>query len=444
MSVLEDWIKEKQIAEVECLIADMNGVARGKLLAINKLEEDSQRIPESILLQTITGEYCDEHEDIASAEDQDMLLKPDLSTKRLIPWIAKPTAQIIHDCYTLDGDLHPLSSRNVLKRVLSAYQEMGIKAIVAPEVEFYLLQKNINPKDDLLPAIGLSGRHETARQSYGIEAINEFKPVIDQLYDYCAKQDLQVDCINHETGAAQLEINFIHGDPLHLADQVFTFKRTMRQVALEHDMYATFMARPMLDEPGSSMHIHQSLVDIKTGKNIFINEDGKHSEAFFSYIAGLQKYTPGLLSFYAPNVNSYRRFQKYAAAPINMHWGYDNRTVGIRIPTSSAAATRIENRYSGMDANPYLAIAASLACGLVGIKQKLKAEAAYEGNACEEEITLDRTLKQAIDRLTDSNDVIELLGAEFVNAFRLVKQNEFEEFNRIVTQWEREHLLLNV
>ena len=120
-----------------------------------------------------------------------------------------------------------------------------------------------------MPPSGASGRKEPGGQAYGIDAANDFDPIVEDIYDYCEAQELDVDTLSHESGPAQLEINFNHGDPLELADQVFLFKRTVRQAALKHDMYATFMAKPHENEPGSSMHIHQSVMDIKTGKNIF-------------------------------------------------------------------------------------------------------------------------------------------------------------------------------
>ena len=125
---------------------------------------------------------------------------------------------------------------------------------------------------------------------------------------------------------AQLEVNFLHGDPLKLADQVFLFKRTAREAAYRHNMYATFMAKPHQNQPGSAMHLHQSVIDIKTGKNIFATNRGKPTRLFLNYLGGLQQYMPAAMPLVAPNVNSYRRIARYMSAPINTHWGYDNRT----------------------------------------------------------------------------------------------------------------------
>jgi len=266
-----------------------------------------------------------------------------------------------------------MAPRYVLRRVLDLYEGHGWEPVVAPELEFFLVDPNIDSDYPLKPPVGRSGRPETGRQAYSIAAVNEFDPLFDDMYSFCDAQDIEIDTLIHESGAAQMEINLLHGYPMSLADQAFLFKRTAREAALRHKMYATFMAKPMAKEPGSAMHLHQSIVDTKTRKNIFSNADGSPSSLFFSHIAGLQKYLPGAMSLFAPNVNSYRRISRYSSAPINVHWGYDNRTAGLRVPMSGPEARRVENRVGGADANPYLAIAASLACGYLGMIEGLKA-----------------------------------------------------------------------
>jgi glutamine synthetase len=248
----------------------------------------------------------------------------------------------------------------------------GWNPVVAPELEFYLVARNTDPDVPLKPPVGRSGRSETSRQAYSIDAVNEFDPLFEDVYDYCEKMELNVDTLIHEVGAGQMEINFFHAHPLGLADEVFLFKRTVREAALRHDMFATFMAKPIAGEPGSAMHVHQSLVSLATGQNIFSNEDGTPSQEFFWYIGGLQKYIPAAMALFAPYVNSYRRLVRSNAAPINIQWGTDNRTVGIRSPVAGPQARRIENRVIGADANPYVALAATLACGYLGIKNRIE------------------------------------------------------------------------
>ena len=392
----------------------------------------------------MTGDYTEIHTELVGATDRDMMLQPDPDTMRLVPWALEPTGQIIHNCYTREGELHPLSTRNVLKRVLKLYEDEGWTPVVAPEVEFYFVQKNVDPDNELKPPVGRSGRREAGRQSYSIDAVNEFEPIVEEMYDFCEAQGLDVDSLIHESGLAQMEVNFLHGDALNLADQVFVFKRTVRETALRHDIYATFMAKPMEHEPGSALHIHQSIVDTKSGNNIFSCEDGSEHERFRHFIGGLQHYTPSAIAFFAPSVNSYRRFAPDIAAPINLHWGYENRTTGIRVPDASAASRRVENRFPGVDANPYLAIAVSLACGYLGMKQRLDPTEPHDGDAFEEPITIARSLEQALRLLEEDSELKDVLGARFVKAYAAVKLEEFEAFNKVISSWEREYLLLNV
>ncbi len=438
------WLTEHNISEVEALVPDLTGNARGKFIpAAAYLRAGYPKLPESILVQTVTGEYSDEHWDLVEPTDTDMLLKPDPSTLRVVPWAREPTATIIHDCYTQKGELHPLSTRSVLRRVLSLYEDLSLTPVVAPEVEFYLVKRNVDADYVLEPPTGRSGRAEISRQSYSMDAVAEFEDFVEDMYDFAEAQQLDVDTLIHENGAAQMEINFVHGDALSLADQVFTFKRTVRETAHKHGFYATFMAKPMQQEPGSALHIHQSLLDAN-GRNIFANDAGEASEAFLQYIAGLQRFTPSLISLYAPNVNSYRRLAPDISAPINLNWGYDNRTTAFRVPQSDAAAMRIENRFPGADANPYLAFAATLASGLLGMRLGLSPSEPHQGTANEDSVEVARSLEEGLRSLQSVPELQDIFGELFLRGYAAVKLDEFEEFNQVISSWEREHLLLNV
>ncbi|MCB1554033.1 MAG: glutamine synthetase [Xanthomonadales bacterium] len=445
-SALKRWLRDHHITEVECLVPDFTGNARGKIVPASKYwSEFGTRLPEGIFVTTVTGEYPDNYDDLVSASDSDMYLRGDPETRRLVPWATDPTAQVIHDCYTRDGRPHELAPRNVLKRVLTAFEGIGLQPIIAPEVEFFLVQKNTDPDFPLLPPAGRSGRPETARQSYSIDAVNEFDPILDLMYDYADSMELDVDTLIHESGAAQLEVNFAHADPMSRADQVFLFKRTMREAALRHDVYATFLAKPMEHEPGSAMHLHQSLVDRKSGRNVFAGKQyGEHSQIFMHYLAGLQKYVPAAMAFFAPNVNSYRRLLLGEVSPKNVEWGYDNRTCGLRVPVDNLENSRVESRFAGSDANPYLAVAATLACGYLGIREKLMPTEPLSGSAHGHGFTLPQSLHEALQLLSDCEELGSLLGTRFVSAYTSVKHKEFETYFRVISSWEREFLLLNV
>ena len=241
-----------------------------------------------------------------------------------------------------------------------------------------------------------------------------------------------------------MEINLSHAIPLLLAHQAFLFKRTMREAALQHGVYATFMAKPMEEQPGSAMHIHQSVVDEETGKNIFSDDNGDVSKAFLSYIAGMQKYLPPAMSFLTPYVNSFRRIVRYGAAPINLQWGYDNRTVGLRVPHSGPAARRVENRLSSADANPYIAIAVSLACGYLGMEEMLTPTEPLTTSAYNLPMELPHGLFAALELLSGSPELQDILGRKFSAVYTAIKETEVEAFRRVISPWEREYLLLNV
>ncbi|MGY5450957.1 glutamine synthetase family protein [Agarivorans sp. MS3-6] len=444
MENVRKWFAENRITEVECLIPDITGNARGKIIPANKyLKEGGMRLPESIFYQTVTGDWPDDDNGLFDWTEKDMSLEPDTDSLRFVPWAKEPTAQLIHDCYNADGELIGMAPRSVLKKVLDLYEKEGWKPVVAPELEFFLVKKNLDWDYPLEPPIGRNGRPETARQSFSIDAVNEFDPLFEDMYDYCEAQNLDVDTLVHESGAAQMEINFDHGEPVLACDQVFLFKRTMREAALQHDTYATFMAKPMEDEPGSAMHIHQSLEDLD-GNNLFANDDGSNSELFLSFIAGLQQYTPASIAFYAPNVNSYRRLMFGDSAPINLQWGVDNRTVGLRVPLSDPRNRRVENRFAGADANPYLAMALTLACGYLGMKNQLKPTAQETGDVSEDRYTLPGTLEEALVALEQCEELKEIIGERFISCYVAVKRKEYQTFFKVISSWEREFLLLNV
>jgi len=442
---IHQFFRERGISEVEAIIPDMAGVARGKIMPAEKFTADEgMRLPESIFLQTVTGDYPPDTSSAMSPAEIDIVLKADTKTVREVPWAAEPTAQVIHDCFYSDGRRVTMAPRHVLRHVLELYALRGWEPVVAPELEFYLIEPNLDADYPLKPPVGRSGRAEPGRQSYSIAAVNEFDPLFDDIYQFCERQDIEIDTLIHEDGPAQMEINLLHGDPLELADQVFLFKRTAREAALRHKMYTTFMAKPHGKEPGSAMHIHQSILDKKTRQNIFSNADGTPSPLFFAHIGGLQKYLPAAMALFAPNVNSYRRITRAALAPINVQWGYDNRTCGLRVPVSDPANRRVENRVGGADANPYLAIAASLACGYLGMVENLQPTEPIAGSAHDLPFALPRALDSALRRLSESESLIRILGEPFVAAFSIVKSAEYEVFLQVISSWEREHLLLNV
>ncbi len=441
-----DYLEGRRLDEVECIVSDIPGIARGKAMPASKFAKTSQSyLPNSIFYQTITGGYADaaEHEEKGFTEP-DMILKPDFSTATAAPWTGDWTLQVIHDLEDLKGNPIAVSPRNVLKRVVDLYHQKGWTPVIAPELEFYLVARNTDPTVPIKPPIGRTGRPAAGRQSYSMSAVDEYGPVIDDIYDFAEAMGLEIDGITQEGGAGQIEINLQHGDPVKLADDVFFFKRLIREAAFRHDCYATFMAKPIEGEPGSAMHIHHSVIDTETGDNIFSGPQGGETDAFFHFIAGMQNHLPSVIAILAPYVNSYRRYVKDHAAPINLDWARDNRTAGIRIPICGPKNRRVENRLAGMDCNPYLGIAASLACGYLGLLEGERPDSQLKGEADDGEEVIPRDLRAALEVFDAATAMQDVLGQRFCRVYSIVKRAEVDEFLQVISPWEREHLLLNV
>jgi len=438
--VFQHWLKERNIEDIEAFVPDMAGSARGKVVPADKFGSGSMNLPEAIFAQTILGKFLDDPNNV---EDRDMILTPDPTTLRPVPWATGPTASVFLDCHHHDGSPVSKSPRAVLRNVLAKYESRGWVPVVAPEVEFYLLSAHSDPNAEAQPPKGRLGWTDGAKQPYSIDTMNDFDPFINDLYSYCEEQGIRIDTLLQEVGPAQFEINFEHGNAIELADQVFLFKRTVREAAIAHEMHATFLAKPMAKDAGSALHIHQSIID-KKGNNLFSKKDGDASELFYGFLGGLQAHMPDAMLIFAPYVNSYRRFMSPAASPVNLAWAADNRTVGLRVPDSGPEDRRIENRLAGSDVNPYLALAATLACGYLGMVEGLQPSDPMEGSAYGTEFGLHRHIYAAIDAMKASDAMRGMLGDAFVDLYCALKEDEYMEFQEIITPWEREILMFNV
>ena len=475
---VENWLKAENIDNIECMVADNAGVARGKSISRKKFLEGVQnrqiRIPETLFGMTISGDFA--LNDHMSEIERDVMLEPDLNTICTTPWQPEPTANVICDAVHENGDPVVFSPRQTLQRVLKLYEDEGWRPIVAPEFEFYLLDKqetagvgpkapagmsgqcgkaaspyNIDTPDDAddVPTpeapIGASGSRDQGSALLSIDSLDEFSPFFKEVYSACETQRINIDTLTHEAGAGQFEFNVEHGPALGVADQSFLFKRLVKQIATRHNMFASFMASPYPNSFGSSMHIHQSVECIESGKNIFVTSDGGNSELFLQHIAGLQKYLQQAMPLIAPYVNSYRRFTSELSAPTNTHWSRENRSVGLRVPSGPAEARRIENRVAGSDTNPYFAIATSLACGYLGMKEALKPSQEFDGSAYEtQDKTLPRHFLDGLKNMRQCDALKDVLGEAFVETFIDSKELEYENYSSVLSPWETKNLLLTV
>ena len=444
---LHEWLKSNKIGEVSCLLPDFNGVARGKSMTPGLFEsafrDQSLRIPEAAYTINAHGDMTTN--DHIDETEKDLILNCDLSTIHTAPWTRDNTACVICDGLLMNQVPSPIAPRQVLQNIVDRYRQLGLRPVVGPEVEFYLISQFQETITAPKPPRGASGLPESGQYAYSLDAIDDFDAFFEELYEFSEIQNISIDTIIHEEGPCQFELNLRHGDAINVADQLFLFKRLSRHVARRHGIFVTFMAKPYAEESGSSMHLHQSIVDIETGRNVFANEAGEDSELFAHYIGGLQKFTRAAMPLIAPYTNSYNRFEAYMSAPTNVNWSRENRTVGFRVPESSATSRRIENRIPGSDVNPYLAIAASLVCGLIGIENKIERKPEFIGQGGEDERgALPKTLTESLAGFRESKELRNYLGVPLVTTFADVKQSEYEHRESILSPWDVRYLMVNV
>ncbi len=439
-SNISDWLTEHRIRNVEISVSDMAGTPRGKVLPVTEIHSQHLKLPRAVFAQTVSGNY---YMGPDNRTDKDMRLRPDWSTLRLVPWSEVPNATVIMDCFDDDGATIDVAPRAVLKKIVAAYESKGWNPVVAPEMEFCLAHQVENSCAQRESRSLAEVLVKNTADPYGTERLNDLSGFFDRLRADCDAQGIVLGGILQELGPAQFEVNFKHGPPIRLADDVVRFKRIIRRAAAAYGMQPTFMAKTSHDGPGSSMHVHQSIYDVH-GQNIFSTAEGGPSDHFDGYLGGLQQLIPEILLLLAPYANSYRRFLSYYSSPVNLEWGVDNRSVGIRVPISDSASRRIENRLAGSDVNPYLAIAATLACGYRGIARELRPRPAVEGSAYDLPFALHRHLYEALDCFRDSAAAREVFGEQFVTLYSKVKELEYRDFQEHVTEWEREFLMFSV
>ena len=433
-------IPESLTKRIDLLITDANGVPRGKTLEAEAIDEAYlPRMAEAVSFQCIHGNYAEETMDAFNPKDEDLVLSPDWSTYRPIPWKDEDIGQVICEALDKDGEPLPYDCRNVLKRVLARYEALGLTPIIAPEIEFYLLSAPRRGDLELEPGSGFDGSDEFGGEAFSFDALDRYGPFVSYVQEMSEASSLDLAAIVHEVGAGQIELNVRHGPALDVADQMVLLKRLVKSCGLEHGYLASFMAKPSTDLPGSGLHLHCSLQNA-AGENLFTLEEDRAPAALRYFIGGLQTYLPEVFALLAPNINSYKRFAGDLSMPINLEWGYDNRTTGLRVPYGPAEEGRVETRVIGADANPYLMIAAILAAGLLGIESEVKPTAASEEDCWEKTTNLPDNLDQALTNLDGSEKMAEMMGREFLDVFASIKRNELQDYNNRISSWEVSYL----
>ncbi|MCH8902153.1 MAG: glutamine synthetase [Chloroflexi bacterium] len=442
LAEVEKLIANEGIEVVKVGGADMDGVFRGKrVLAPHFLEEcrDGGFPQCDVIFGWDIEEQLIDGLAVGSAETgyADIVMQPDLSTFRRVPW-EPSAAAVICDFERRDGQPLAVSPRHVLRRVVERAADAGYLPRMAVELEVRLFredQESLRAKryHDLTPL-------SPGMNCYSLHHASLDEDVVGRIRRMMVEFGLPVEGYNREHGEGMYEINLHYADALTAADDALFYKSGAKEVAAQDGVIPTFMAKYDDRVDGCSGHLHQSLWSADNERNLFWDPEAPDhaSEEMRMYAAGVLATMPEFMLLYAPNVNSYKRLVPGSWAPTNLTWGFDNRTAALRLLTSSHGACRIENRAPGADVNAYLGLAASLAGGLSGIERGLSAPPPVAGNAYDADAPpMPRSLPEAVERFAASEIAREYFGEEFVAHYARMRQWEVDAFQQAVTGWER-------
>jgi glutamine synthetase len=368
----------------------------------------------------------------------DYVMKPDLSTLRRTPWL-EGTALVL--CDVLDHHTHedvPHSPRAILKKQAARIESLGMKAMMATELEYFLFEDSYESSQEKgyrnLKTFG------AYNEDYHIFQTTKEEDVTRAIRNGLQGAGMTVECSKGEASSGQGEINVLYDEALITADHHAIIKNACKEIAWSKGRALTFMAKWSYDHSGNSSHVHQSLWSADGKQSLFFDSDAPHgmSEIMRHYLAGLLSHAGEITYFLAPYINSYKRFAEGTFAPTNAIWSLDNRTAGYRLCGENSKAIRVECRVGGGDLNAHLAAAALLAAGLDGIENKMELEAAFEGNAYvgDSEREIPKTLRAATIELNGSSMLRSAFGDDVIDHYVHAAEYEQFEYDRRVTDWE--------
>ena len=428
MKDLQTWLrKHPSVRTIRVAAADLNGQARGKRIPARFAEnviKNGTRFPMSVLNLDIWGEDIEDSPLVFEMGDADGILRPTERGFMPMPWLEAPTALLPIWMFRENGQPYEGDPRHALRAVVDRYKARGLTPVVAMELEFFLIDDS--GKTLQVPPSPRSGKRRKAAETLSIRALDAFDTFFTDLYDACEAMDIPADTAISETGLGQFEINMMHtDDALRAADDAWLFKMLVKGLARRHGFAASFMAKPYPEYSGSGLHTHFSLID-EAGRNMFDNAGPEGTPLLRQAIAGCLHAMHDSALVFAPHANSFQRLVPEAHAPTAICWGYENRTVAVRVPSGSPSARRIEHRVAGGDVNPYLMLAAILGAGLMGIEQQLQAPPPVTGNAyaMPDLRQIPASWAEAIDIFERSPVIKDLFAPEIVRNYILTKRQE--------------------
>ena len=442
-NIAEEFLKNNpDLEKIEFIYVDFNGIPRGKYASpktLVKAFDGGLKMPISSYVLDVWGDNP-KGTGLVMSGDGDAICRPIISSLAVTPWSTRKTAQCLVSMENGDGEAIYADPRHILSSVLERYKKLNLKPVIAPEMEFYLvdkqLLKNGHPQMPIIP--GTNRRYEDV-QLLNLNEMDDFEGFFALVEKSAHSLGIPAETAIKECAPGQFEINLLHhDDALLMADQAFLMKRLIKNCARQFNMNATFMAKPFSDEAGNGMHAHLSIID-KDGNNVFtVDKDKQPQGIFANSIAGLLKNSPDFLSFYASHSNSYRRLVHNADhAPTTLSWGNENRTALVRLPEASSKATRLEFRLPSADSNPYLVFASILSSVLSGIKNKDPLDKETIGNAhAQHEAALGITWREAVHKTSESPIVKEFFGEKFQKSYQCVKESEIKRFESTITDFE--------
>lgn len=429
------------IDAVDYLITDTNGVLRGKWAPADSLKKaftDGVNFPLSLFGLDIWGREVMETGLHVESGDRDGFCRAVPGSLRPVAWAERPTAQAILQMVTEDGTPFFADPRQRLAAVVDRLAAAGLSATCAFELEFYLIDpaSAASAGDGPTPVLQ-DGSGPDRQNMYGLADLSDFEGLFSDIRAFGAAQGLPIDTIVSEAAPGQFEVNLKHrGDALAAADDAVMLKRLVIASARRHGLKASFMAKPFIDWPGNGMHVHVSLAD-SGGGNIFADPSAGEARHMAS-IAGLLDTMAASTLIFVSSWNGFRRLQPGSYAPTRANWGFNNRSVAVRVPASPPAATRVEHRIAGADANPYLILATVLSAMLDGIEAGAVPPPPVENNAYETPgPSLPSTMEEAIRQFTRSDFIERTFGAAYRDLFVAVKQAELEAFYGEITPLEK-------